>query len=131
METTPVRHLTLHLPLGLLALAVAALLASQIGASHQSAILMNWQIETTQKNLEEMQALEKQYAEAITNRETTVAQSNELQGKLQTLLTDLMELAKEDPQAEQIIKKWNVQQTAKAGSTETSAPSEAAAAATP
>jgi len=106
--------LSIHIPVALLSLAIAALLASQIGASRQSTTLMQWQIETGQKNLEEMKTLEKQYADAITNRETTVKQSGELQTQLQSLLTDLLELAKTDTEAQQIIKKWNVQQNEKA-----------------
>ena len=106
--------LSIHIPVALLSLAIAALLASQIGASRQSTTLMQWQIETGQKSLEEMRTLEKQYVEAIANRETTVKQSAELQTQLQSLLTDLLELSKTDTEAQQIIKKWNVQQNQKA-----------------
>lgn len=108
--------LSIHLPVALLSLAIAALLASQIGASRQSTTIMQWQIENGQKSLEDMKTLEKKYAEAITNRETTVKQSRELQSQLQSLLTDLLELAKTDGEAQQIIKKWNVQQNEKAPS---------------
>jgi seryl-tRNA synthetase len=99
----------IHIPLALLACTVAILLASQIGAAKQSARLMKWQSETLEKQVATMQATDKQMADAIKNREGVVKQSGELQSQLQTLLNEMLDLAKEDKDAQEIIKKWNVQ----------------------
>ena len=44
-----------------------------------------------------------------------VKQSGELQNQLQTLLNELLDLAKDDKDAQEIIKKWNVQRNAPPG----------------
>ncbi|MEA3207307.1 MAG: hypothetical protein QOE70_364 [Chthoniobacter sp.] len=106
---TPSPASSLHLPFALLALAVAVLLASQVGASKQSATIMKWQSDTLAKQITNMQVLDKQLAEAIKNREShEVKQSAELQGQLQNLLNDLLDLAKDDPDAQKIVQKWNI-----------------------
>jgi uncharacterized protein YlxW (UPF0749 family) len=100
-----------HLPLALIACTLAVLLASQIGSSRQSTRIMKWQSETLQKQIENMQVADKQIAEAIKNRESVVKQSGEIQNQLQTLLNELLDLAKNDKDAAEIIKKWNVQRS--------------------
>ena len=99
----------LHLPLALIALTIAILLASQIGAAKQSTRVMKWQSETLEKQVTNLQAADKQAAEAIKNREPVVKQSGELQNQLQTLLNELLDLSKDDKDAQEIIKKWQVQ----------------------
>lgn len=99
----------LQLPLALIALTIVVLLASQIGAAKQSTRVMKWQSETLAKQVENLQAADKQAAEAIKNREPVVKQSGELQNQLQTLLNELLDLSKDDKDAQEIIKKWQVQ----------------------
>jgi cell shape-determining protein MreC len=103
-----------HLPLALIACTILVLLGSQIGASKQSTRFMKWQSETLEKQVTNLQAADKQAAEAIKNREGAVKQSGELQNQLQTLLNELLDLAKDDKDAQEIIKKWNVQRNAPA-----------------
>ena len=110
----------LHIPFTVLALAIAVLLAAQIGASKKSAEIMAWQRDTLEKQITSMQATDKQLGEAIVKRETLVKQSTELQNQLQTLLNDLLDLAKDDPDAKQIIGKYNVQRAATPAATEES-----------
>ena len=100
------------LPLALIACTIAVLLASQIGASKQSTRVMKWQGETLEKQVTSLQAADKQAAEAIKNREPVVKQSGELQNQLQTLLNELLDLSKDDKDAQEIIKKWQVQRNA-------------------
>lgn len=104
-----------HIPLALLACTIAVLLGSQIGAAKQSTRLMKWQSETLEKQVVNMQAADKQITEAMKNREGMVKQSGELQNQLQTLLNELLELAKDDKDAQEIIKKWNVQRNTPPG----------------
>ena len=100
------------LPLALIACTLAVLLGSQVGSSKQSTRIMKWQSETLQKQIENMQTADKQIAEAIKNRESVVKQSGEIQNQLQTLLNELLDLAKTDKDAEAIIKKFGVQRSA-------------------
>ena len=101
-----------HLPLALIACTLVVLLAAQIGASWQSARIMRWQSDNFSKQISSLEAADKQAAEAIKNREPAVKQSGELQNQLQTLLNEVIELAKDDKDAQEIIKKWNIQRSA-------------------
>ena len=64
-----------------------------------------------------MEALEKQARRgAHASAKRVVKQSGELQNQLQTLLNDLLDLAKDDDKdAKEIIGKWNVQRNAASG----------------
>ena len=111
-----------HLPLALIACTIAVLLGSQVGASKQSTRFMKWQSETLEKQITNLQAADKQAAEAIKNREGAVKQSGELQNQLQTLLNELLDLAKDDKDAQEIIKKWNVQRSGPAAGADAAKP---------
>jgi hypothetical protein len=54
-------------------------------------------------------------SEIYTQRETTGKQALELQTKIQALANDLLELSKTDPDAKAIVRKYNIQEPAKAG----------------
>ncbi len=120
-----------NLPLALLALTIAILLGSQIGSSNQSTKFMKWQSDTLEKQIANLQSLDKQADTAIENRKSMVKQSGELQNQLQTLLNEVLELAKDDKDAQEIIKKWNVQRTALPAGEGAAAPAAGAAPAAP
>ena len=103
-----------HLPLALLASTVAILLVSQIGSAQQSTGFIRWQSDALAKQLESLQTLDKQADQAIEKRNVLVKQTGELKAQLETVLKDLLELAKDDPDAQEIIKKYGVQRTAPA-----------------
>ncbi len=54
----------------------------------------------------------KRLGEAYAQREPVVKQSNELQAKIQAVANDLLDLAKTDPDARAITRKYNIQQPA-------------------
>jgi len=101
-----------NLPLALIAITLAVLLGSQIGSASQSTKFMKWQSDTLEKQITNLQSLDKQADKAIEDRKGMVKQSGEIQNQLQTLLTEMLDLAKTDKEADAIIKKWNVQRTA-------------------
>src|SRR5690242_5670443 len=103
-----------HLPLALIACTLVILLASQVGAAKQSNKIMKWQSETLEKQITNLQAADKQAAETIKNREPVVKQAGELQNQLQTLLNEVLDLAKDDKDAQEIIKKWQIQRSSPA-----------------
>jgi hypothetical protein len=55
------------------------------------------------------------YNEAYTQRQPLVQQSVELQKKLESIVLDLLMLAKTDKEAEAIVSKYHIQQSAPAG----------------
>lgn len=105
-----------HLPLALIAVTIAVLLLSQVGASRQATTLMKWQSENLEKQVTQLQTVDKQAGEAIEKRKEVVKQAGEVQNQLQTLLNELLDLAEKDKDkdASEIIKKWNVQRSAPA-----------------
>jgi len=103
-----------HIPLALLACTIVVILISQVGASSQSKNFMEWQSKTLEKQIAQMQQLDKQAHDAIENRKEMVKKSGELQNQFQSLLNDLLELADKDKDkdAQEIIAKWNVKRAA-------------------
>jgi len=68
-----------------------------------------------------------QLAEAYHSREAMVKQSKDIQEKLQALILDLLMLAQTDPDAKQIVAKYNIQQNGAATAPATTpAPAEGA-----
>jgi len=103
---------SLHWPLAILALAIAVLLASEIASSKQNARIIAWQRENLEKQISNLKQADKRMAEAVVNREVLVKQSGELQKQLEELLNDVLDLAKTDDDAQQVITKWNVKRNA-------------------
>lgn len=103
---------SLHLPLGLLALAFAVFLGSQIGANNTLATITKWQNENITKGIENYKEADKQAAEAIKNRESLVKQSGEFRTQFDGLLTELLELAPTDPEAKKIVDAMGIQRVA-------------------
>lgn len=122
-----------QLPLALIAVTIAILLASQIGAAKQSANFMKFQRDNLDKQITQMEALDKQAAEAITQRETVVKQAGEIQNQLQALLNELLDVAEKDKDkdAQEIIGKWKVQRNQPPGGVPAATPAPAPAAAAP
>ena len=108
----------LHIPFAILALAIAVWFASQIGASNKSTEIMHWQRETLEKQIASMKDLEKQGVETFEKRGALVQQSVQLKKQLETLVNDLLDLAKDDADAKQIVEKWKIQRAPAPAATE-------------
>jgi hypothetical protein len=111
---------SIALPFALICAAVAVFLAAQTANTFFN-----------RNNLVEGKAqLIKGKAEletARTNREKAVEESKTLQQKLQDLVMDLLLLAKTDPEADAIVKKYNIQQQQPTGTAPAAAPAPAPA----
>lgn len=68
-----------------------------------------WQIATLQAQRGTFQMTKAQLAEAIQKREPQVAQAAEIKTRLEALASDLIELAKSNPNAAAIVKKYDIQ----------------------
>ena len=87
---------SLQLPFALLACAIA--------------VLMIAQTVSTFKQRTALQVGLVQLSDAFMQREKVVAQSKDIQSKLQDLVMDLLILSKTDDEAKQIVAKYNIQQ---------------------
>ena len=108
----PDREPSLHLPFAVLALAIAVLLASQIGAASKSAEIMRWQRENFEKQITAMKALDKELGDAYEKNGPLVEQSVQIQKQLETVANDLLDLAKDDADTRQIVEKWKIRRAA-------------------
>lgn len=109
------RSISVHIPVTLLSLAIAVFFASQIGAATRSLDTMDWQRENYEKQIKQLGEAEKQVAELVENRKEIVGQSQKVQEQYTALLKDVLELAKTDADAAEVIKKWNIQQAPPTG----------------
>jgi flagellar biosynthesis/type III secretory pathway M-ring protein FliF/YscJ len=103
------RSISVHIPLTFVALAVAVFFASQIGAATRSVETMNWQKENYEKQIKQLEDGEKQVSELVENRKELVGQSQKVQEQYTALLKDVIELAKTDADAAEVVKKYNIQ----------------------
>jgi len=106
-------HLTRN-PIHLAAPALAELAVTEWDTGSEYFPPTTWQISNIHTQGANMVEVKAQMADAIVKREELVKQSGELQKKLQALVVDLLELAKNDEKAQAIVKKFNIQQTAPA-----------------
>ena len=102
-------RMSVHLPLSLLALAAAIFLAAQVGAVHQGAKTMQWQLENLDAQNANLKESQKQLAAAITARDELVKQSGQIQQQYTAVFTDLLDLAKNDADAAKIVNKYKIQ----------------------
>ncbi len=87
---------SLQLPFALLATAIAiAMIAQTVSTFKARNTLRDGKV---------------QLSEAYNSRLAMVKQSKEIQDKLQALILDLLMLAQTDPDAKQIVSKYNIQQ---------------------
>jgi hypothetical protein len=106
------RSISVHIPVTFLALAIAVFFASQIGAATRSLDTMNWQSENYDKQSKQLEDSEKQLTELVEKRKEVVTQSQKVQEQYTALLKDVLELAKTDKDAAEVVEKWKIQQAA-------------------
>jgi hypothetical protein len=106
------RSLSVHIPVTLLALAIAVFFASQIGAATRSLDTMNWQSDNYTKQIKQLEDGEKQLTELVEKRKELVGQSQKVQEQYTALLKDVLDLAKSDADAKEVVEKWKIQQAA-------------------
>ena len=110
-------RMSVHLPLSLLALSAAIFLGAQVGAVHQGSKTMQWQLENLDQQNANLKEAQQQLAAAITARDELVKQSGQIQQQYTAVFTDLLDLAKNDPDAAKIVNKYKIQLNAPAPAT--------------
>jgi|SRR4030095_10298187 cell envelope opacity-associated protein A len=106
------RSISVHIPVFLLSSAIAVFFASQIGAASRSIETMTWQKDNYEKQIKQLEDGEKQLTELVEKRKDLVGQSQKVQEQYTALLKDVLDLAKTDADAAEVVKKYNIQQGA-------------------
>ncbi len=106
--------MNIHLPITLLALAIAVFIAAQIASVDRGEKTMRWQLANYDKQKENLQNAQNKLTDLIKKREELVKQSTQVQQQYTALLNDVLELAKDDADAKSIVQKWGIQRNANA-----------------
>jgi hypothetical protein len=94
--SSPAARANVLLPITLIAVSVA--------------LFFGWEIATLNSQRKTLGDAQAQVAAMIKNREPAVAQALALKTRFEALATDLVELAKTDPKAEALVKKYSIRE---------------------
>jgi chromosome segregation ATPase len=94
--------------LALLSAAFCIFLFSQISNLGQNASSMKWQGENLNRQIQSLTGAEKNAQDLIKQREATVQQTQQVQERYTSLLTDVIELAETDPDAKSVVEKYKI-----------------------
>ena len=94
-----------HVPIAILSTALAIYFGVQLRNTSKQTEIMRWQLGNLDKQTENLKTAQKQYAEALTKSEDTVKQADQVQGQYASLFTDLLDLAKDDKDAKEVVDK--------------------------
>ncbi len=119
---------SIHAPLAILGLAIACFLWTNIDNARHGADVMEWQAQNLQTQLDNLKKGEEQLVDALKQRDTLVEQAKTVEAQYTSLLTDLIELAKDDEDTMKVVQKWNIQRQEPTGDSPAAAPSAGASA---
>ncbi len=108
--------LSVHFPVGVVALALSLFLTAQILATNQNGQTLRWQSGNLKTQLANLETAEKSFADSIKQRDAVVQQAEQIKAQYTTLLTELLELAKVDADARRVVEKYRIQNQAPAAS---------------
>lgn len=125
----PSRATGTQFALALLALAVALFFAAQIGAAAKQSKMMSWQMSNGDKQIATAKTNETQFKDLIKQQDVVVKQVAVLQSEYQKIFEELLTLAEKDkdPDADAIVKHWNISRNDKKPADAAAAPAPAPA----
>jgi chromosome segregation ATPase len=94
--------------LALLSAAFCIFIFSQISNLGQNASSMKWQSENLNRQIQSLTGAEKNAQDLIKQREATVQQTQQMQERYTSLLTDILQLADTDPDAKSVVEKYKI-----------------------
>ena len=103
--------ISVHVPVAVLAGAIAIFFAVQLRNTSKQTEIMRWQLGNLDKQTENLKTAQKQYAEALTNSEDTVKQAAQMEKQYVDLFNDLLNLAKDDKDAKEVVDKFGIKRT--------------------
>lgn len=119
---------SLHLPIALVALAGTISLFAELRSAGKQAEIMRWQLSGLDRQTEVLSAGKRELAALIMKNDEVVRQAQQIQGQYTNLFGELIDLAKDDKDAKEIVDKWGIK---RAGGAQPQAAPEAAPAAAP
>jgi hypothetical protein len=108
-DTQQARTISVHIPVTLLSLAIAAFLASQIGAASRTSGTIDWQLGNLDKGLTELRQANKQLGELNTKADEEMKKAQAVQEQWTKLFKDVIDLSKSDKDVQAVVEKWKIQ----------------------
>lgn len=105
---TPASGVSVHLPLGLLALAIALFLGVEYRASSKQAEIMRWQLGNLEKQTETLKSAGKSNTELLIRAEESWKQAEKIQEQYVKMFEELLDIAKDDKDAREVVEKWGI-----------------------
>jgi hypothetical protein len=102
---------SIHLPLAIIALGLAIGLFSEWRAASKQAEIMRWQLSGLDRQTEVLSAGKRELAALIMKNDEVVRQAQQIQGQYTNLFGELIDLAKEDKDAKEIVDKWGIKRS--------------------
>ena len=107
-SSSHISGISIHVPVAILSGALAIYFAVQLRNNSKQAEIMRWQLGNLDKQTENLNTVQKQNADTLVKSEDTVKQADQIQGQYINLFKDLLELAKDDKDAKEIVDKLGV-----------------------
>lgn len=99
---------SIHLPVALIALALAIGLFAELRAAGKQSEIMKWQLSNLDRQTEALSNGKRELAALIMKNDEVVRQAQQIQGQYTSMFSDLIDLAKEDKDAKEIVDKWGI-----------------------
>ena len=106
---SPTPSLSIHIPIAILCLSLSVFLGIQISSVNGTANIIAAQSENTRKQISELDKAQGSFSEMLKQREALVQESEQIKNQYTALLTDVLELAKTDPDTQRVVEKWKIQ----------------------
>jgi hypothetical protein len=99
---------SIHLPLAIIAFAMAIGLFAEWRAASKQAEIMRWQLSGLDRQREALSNGKRELAALIMKNNEVVQQAQQIQGQYTNLFGELIDLAKDDKDAKEIADKWGI-----------------------
>ena len=113
---------SLHLPLALIGLAMAISLFSELRGAGKQSEIMKWQLSGLDRQTESLSSGKRELAALIMKNDEVVRQAQQIQGQYTNMFSDLIDLAKDDKDAKEIVDKWGIKRSGQAAAAAPEAP---------
>lgn len=100
--------ISIHIPVAILSAAVAIYFGVQLRNTNKQAEIMRWQSDNLGKQEETLKAIQQKNADTISKSEDTMKQAEQIQTQYVNLFNDLLDLAKDDKDAKEVVEKFGI-----------------------
>ena len=105
---TPSSGISVHLPLGLLALAICLYFGVEYRTASKQAEIMRWQLGNLDKQADTLKAASKNNNEQLIKAEVSWKEAEKIQEQYVNMFNELLDIARDDKDAREVVEKWGI-----------------------